>query len=193
MANGAFLREGAALILLIAGAPVAAQVGAFDPATEAAQQRALDAFARFDGTWRGEAVTQAPGGALHLTQTERVGPMLGGTVRLIEGKAYRADGTPAFNALAVIAWDAATNSYSFRSYAQGHAATLTIRATMDGYVWEVPAGRVTIRYRAMVAGNRWDEIGERVMPGTPPQRFFEMHLTRVGDTNWPAAGTLPPK
>jgi hypothetical protein len=37
------------------------------------------------------------------------------------------------------------------------------------------------------------EVGERILPGREPVRFFEMNLKRVGDTNWPAAGAIPPK
>ena len=44
--------------------------------------------------WRGPAVIHAPQGRRTSTQTERVGPMLGGSIRLIEGQGYAADGAP---------------------------------------------------------------------------------------------------
>jgi len=31
------------------------------------------------------------------------------------------------------------------------------------------------------------------MAGSEPVRFFEMNLTRVGDTDWPAANAIPMK
>jgi hypothetical protein len=37
------------------------------------------------------------------------------------------------------------------------------------------------------------EIGERIVPGGEPVRFFEMTLKRIGDTDWPAAGAVGPK
>jgi len=34
---------------------------------------------------------------------------------------------------------------------------------------------------------------ERVATGGDAVQFFEMNLVRVGDTSWPAAGTIPPR
>jgi preprotein translocase subunit SecE len=39
----------------------------------------------------------------------------------------------------------------------------------------------------------WHEVGERIMPGKDPVRFFEMTLKRVSDTTWPAGGAVGPK
>jgi hypothetical protein len=39
----------------------------------------------------------------------------------------------------------------------------------------------------------WREVGDRIMPGKEPVRIFEMNLTRVGDTDWPAAGAVSRK
>ena len=44
---------------------------------------------------------------------------------------------------------------------------------------------MTIRYTATSRGGTWTEVGDRIAPGQPPMRFFEMHLTRVADTSWP--------
>jgi hypothetical protein len=45
----------------------------------------------------------------------------------------------------------------------------------------------------VVKDGTWHETGERVVPGQDPVRFFEMRLTRVGDSAWPAAGAVPPR
>lgn len=37
------------------------------------------------------------------------------------------------------------------------------------------------------------EVGDRMMTGDAPVRFIEMDLTRLGDTDWPAAGAVPPR
>jgi len=37
------------------------------------------------------------------------------------------------------------------------------------------------------------EVGDRLLPGREPSRFFEMNLQRVGDTDWPAGGAIGPK
>jgi len=50
---------------------------------------------------------------------------------------------------------------------------------------------VTVRHVAVIEGDRWTETGERVLPGQPPVRTFEMTLRRIGPTDWPAAGAVP--
>jgi hypothetical protein len=58
-------------------------------------------------------------------------------------------------------------------------------------MWEIPAGPMTIRYTAVIKDGSWKEVGDRIIPGHAPVRFFEMELKRVGDTDWPAAGAIP--
>ena len=50
-----------------------------------------------------------------------------------------------------------------------------------------------MRYTAVVRNGAWREVGDRIVAGKEPSRFFEMNLKRVGDTNWPAAGAVNPK
>ena len=80
-----------------------------------------------------------------------------------------------------------------RSYAQGHAGDFPITPTDDGFQWEIPAGPMTIRYAAVIIDGTWKEVGDRVTANGEPVRFFEMTLTRVGDTSWPAAGIVDPE
>ena len=99
MAFGGLLASGAWGVAWLRPAPQAPDAGP----RMAAQRTALDAFAIMDGEWRGEAWTLLPDGSKHvLTQTERVGPFLDGTVRVIEGRGYEADGKVSFNALGVL-------------------------------------------------------------------------------------------
>jgi len=44
-----------------------------------------------------------------------------------------------------------------------------------------------------VKDGAWREVGDRIIPGKEPVRFFEMNLQRVGKTDWPAAGPVRPK
>ena len=164
-----------------------------DAGAIAAQKAAQAKFAWMDGTWRGAAVTRTPGGEHKVTHTERVGTMLGGTLRVIEGKSFNPDGSVGFNAFAVISFDAAKGAYDFRSYAQGRAGDFTITPTADGYVWSIPAGPATIRYTATFKAGTWTEIGERIVAGQPAMKFFEMNLKRVGDTSWPDGGAMTPQ
>lgn len=160
----------------------------------AAQREAMLPLTFMDGVWRGPAWTILSSGQKHtITQTERIGPFLDGSVKVIEGRGYDSDGKVTFNAFGTISYNPATRAYTLHSYAQGNAGDFVLRPTADGYVWEIPAGPMTIRYTAVVKGGTWREVGDRIVAGKEPVRFFEMNLTRVGDTDWPAAGAIPPK
>ena len=184
------------IALLALGTSAAFGQGRPDPAALIATQReAMKAFAFMDGVWRGPAWTLLPSGAKHeITQTERMGPMLDGSIKVIEGKGYEADGRPGFNAFATISYDAGAKAYRFHSYAQGRVGDFVISPTADGYVWEIPAGpQLTIRYTAVVKGDDFFEVGDHLVPGQPPLRVFEMRLKRLGDTTWPAGDAVSPK
>lgn len=179
--------------LLILATPLQAQPGRPDPAKLlAAQREAMAKLAFMDGNWRGAAKIINPGGTHEMVQTERVGTLLDGAVRLIEGRGYEADGTLSFNAFAVVSWDVARSAYSMRSHAQGNAGDFTLNLTADGFTWEIPAGPMVIRYQAVIKDGVWTETGDRVMPGKEPVRFVEMRLERVGDSEWPAGGAVAP-
>ena len=191
-----------ARILLAASAALAATAAVAQPATPpampdaAAQKAAINRLAMFDGTWRGEATVSMPGSPPRkLTHTERVGPMLGGTLKVIEGKSYTPAGADGgFNAFAVISYDDQAKAYAFRAYAQGHASTFPMTVNADGYDWSMPAGPGgTIHYKAVVAGGRWHEEGWYERGGQRVAQVFVMDLKRIGDTAWPAADAVQPK
>lgn len=153
-----------------------------------AQREAMAALAFMDGKWRGPAWTILPSGEKHtLTQTERIGPFLDGSVKVIEGKGHEADGRVGFNAFATISYNPSTRAYTMHSYAMGNVGDFVLKPTADGFIWEIPAGTMTIRYTAVIKDGTWREVGDRIMPGKEPVRFFEMNLKRLGDT----AGLLP--
>jgi hypothetical protein len=172
----------------VVGAVVVNPQGARDPAAAiAAQREAMGKFAGLDGKWRGPAWTVLPSGEKHeIIQTERCGPFLDGSVRVIEGRGYEADGKTGFNALAILSFDADKKTYSMHSHAQGRVGDFVVTPAADGFSWEIAAGPMTIRYTATVKGDSWHEVGDRIAPGKEPVRFFEMTLQRIGDTNWPA-------
>lgn len=160
----------------------------------AAQRTAMAKFSRMDGVWRGLASVVLPSGEKHhITQTERIGPFLNGTLKVIDGRGYEADGRVSFNAFGVISFNAQTGRYRFHSHAQGLSGDYTITPTDEGYVWEIPAGPMTIRYTAVIRDGVLKEVGDRIAPGKEPVRFFEMTLTRIGDTDWPAGNAVPAK
>lgn len=182
-----------AVIAVSIAAPAVAQIPA-QPAGTPAQRSAVGALDFMDGEWRGEAVVTGPGGRMVLTQTERIGSLLGGSVKVIEGRGYAADGSTQFNALALISWDEAAGRYAFRSYANGFSGDFPFERTEDGFRWETPAGpNARILYVATVRDRTWHEVGDYVADGQPPRRFIELRLTRVGDTDWPGAGAVSPQ
>jgi hypothetical protein len=186
--------RGVLLAGLMAVAPPAMAQGTYDPAPRiAAQKEAMKAFDFLDGEWRGPAKTLLSDGSWHtLTQTERVGPMLDGTVKVIEGKGYEADGQVSFNAFAVISYNPDSKAYSMRSYAAGRAGDYAIAPTPTGFTWDIPAGpNMTIHYEATVKDGVWTEVGTRVFKsGGEPVKFIELSVTRLGDTAWPAGGSV---
>lgn len=158
------------------------------------QREAMKAFAAMDGVWRGPSWNISPSGQKYtVTQTERIGSFLDGSVKVIEGRGYAEDGRVAFNAFGIISYDPESKGYKMRSYAQGRAGDFVIKPTADGYIWEIPAGGATIRYTAVIKDGTLHEVGDRLVPDKEPVRFFEMTLKRIGDSDWPGAGAISPK
>lgn len=175
-------------------APMAMAQPADDGAAAmAAQREAVGVLGWMNGRWRGQAVHRTAQGEHRVTQTERVGDLLGGTIKLIEGRGFEDDGRIGFNAFGVLSFDAATKRYRFSSHTRGRSGDFAFTATDKGYVWEIPAGPMTIRYTATLTDGTWTEIGERIAPGRPAMKFFEMTLKRVGEADWPEAGAMTPR
>lgn len=188
-----FIAPLAALVLACAPATFA-MAQEQNPAGTQAQRDAMARLSFMDGEWRGTAVINSPAGRTTLTQTERVGTHLGGSIRVVEGRGYAADGSTQFNAMAVIAWDPRAGAYTFRSYAQGYQGDYPFEATPTGFRWQTPAGPgATIQYEATITAERWHEVGHYVREGQPPLPYIEMDLRRVGDSDWPGAGAVSPQ
>lgn len=181
--------------MMMAGTGSATAQGRPDPtALLAAERQAMAPLAFMDGVWRGTAWNIEYSGQKHtLVQTERVGPFLEGAVKVVEGRGYDAEGSLAFNAFATISYNPTTKAYTMRSYAQGTVGDFSFTPTADGFVWEIPAGPMTIRYTAVIKDGTWNEVGDRLMPGKDPVRFYEANLARVGNSDWPAADAIGPK
>lgn len=160
----------------------------------AGQVEAMKAFAMLDGVWRGPATAIQPDGSrLAFVQTERIGPFLGGSIKMIEGRGYDDAGRVRFNALGIVSYDAATKQYALHSHAQGRVGDFIFTPTADGYRWEIAIGPATLRYTAVINDSELYEVGDRLVAGQEPTRVFEMRLKRVSDSDWPAAGAIAPK
>jgi hypothetical protein len=151
----------------------------------AEQREAISALDFLDGEWAGKAKGHTPAGSIDLVQTERVGSLLGGTLKLIEGRAYDASGATVFNALAVISYDAKADKYLMRSYAQGRVTDADFVKTAEGFEWGFSSGPARMRFRAKVQNGRWVETGTLSMPGRPDVTTAELDLERKSATDWP--------
>jgi hypothetical protein len=181
----------AAAVLTIAAAPAAAQE--LSPNGTPAQREAMARLSWMDGEWVGMAETYAgPGRTRTLRHTERIGPMLGGAIKVVEGRSYDEAGNTAFNAFAIISWDEATGGYVMRSYAGGHASDFPLTADASGFRWSVQTERGPIDYVTVHAPGEWVETGDMQIPGRDPLRVITLRLKRVGDSAWPAAGAVDP-
>ncbi len=94
-----------------------------------------------DGIWRGPAWTVLQSGVRHdVTQTERIGPLLDGSMKAIEGRSYNADVTTGFNALGIVSYDPKSKMFNLHSYAQGMSGDFALVPAKGSYVWEIAAG-----------------------------------------------------
>lgn len=179
---------------LLAAPPASARSQPDPTSLIATQKAALKKLSFMDGVWRGPAWTILPSGEKHnITQTERIGALLDGSIKVIEGRGYEPDGRVSFNAFGVISYSPESKNYRIRSHAQGRYGDFAIVPTDDGYTWEIPAGPMTIRYVAVIKDGTLKEVGDRIAPGKDPVRFFEMTLTRIDETDWPAGNAVPAK
>jgi hypothetical protein len=180
----------AAVAVTMVAAPSVAQDA--NRASIAEQQQAMKRLSWMLGVWRGPGKGVNQSGPYQVTQTERIGSFLDGTLIVLEGKGYKPDGSIGFNAFGVISYDSASKGYRIHSYALGYVGDFALTPTGDGYVWEVPAGpSAKIRYTATLKSGTWTEVGDYVAGAQSPQRIFEMNLQRVGNTDWPQAGGIP--
>jgi hypothetical protein len=182
------------LLLIALSSPAIGQGPPDSAALIAAQREAMAPLAMMDGVWRGSAWTLTRDGRHDVVHTERIGPFLGGSVKLVEGRAYNADGSVGFNAFGIISFDPGSRAYTLHSYAMGRKGDFPLEVRPDGYVWQVPAGPgAIVRYTATIGGGAWREVGERIADGGAPMKIFEMNLKRVGDTGWPDGDPVPMK
>jgi len=182
----------AALALAIA-VPAAAQ-HVPQPAGTPEHRAGIDLLDRLDGEWAGPAWSLGRDGVrIDMTQTERVGDMAGGAMKVVEGRGYNTDGTTGFNAFAVITFDPSSGKYTFSTFVDGAHFDFPLQVTADGFVWERPAGPgAVVRFTAVVKDGRWHEVGEYIAAGQPPRKIIELNLTRLGDSSWPASGAVDP-
>ena len=182
-----------AAVLAMGAIPAAAQY-APQPSGTPEHRAAIDRLDPLDGEWAGPAWSVGPGGGrIDMTQTERVGDLAGGSIKLVEGRGYTPDGKTAFNAFAVISYEPGTSAYTFTTFVDGQKHDFPLTVTPDGFVWERPAGpNAVVRFTAVIRDGKWHEVGEYIAAGQPPRRMIELNLRRVGDSRWPLGNPVDP-
>jgi len=156
-----------------------------------ARPGATDALAAFDGVWIGPARMTTPDGqTIRFEQMERIGPMLAGEIRVMEGQARGAAGERLFNALTV--FSLGEGGIEMRSHTPGHVETRLVEMTDDGFVWRTRTGDNEMVYTVSIRDGVWHETGVVRRPDGREFPFFEMTLNRVGDTDWPSANPAFP-
>lgn len=164
-----------------------------DAVTLMAEQRAaMERFAWMDGNWEGTVTMVTPEAEKSLTQTERAGTMIDGTARIVEGRGYDENGALVFNAVALIGYDAFTDSYTMTSSTRGFVSNPWFEATESGFRWGMDNGPVKITYEAVWDGETWIETGYSERAGRARTKFMEMRLRRTGESTWPAEGAIVP-
>jgi hypothetical protein len=128
-----------------------------------------------------------------FSQTIRVGGMGEGAVKVLEGRTYGPQGQLTTTNFEIISYDARTSGYTLRVYSEGKVADVAIVPAGGGFTLEYQAGDARVRFSTTVANGTWTEAAERRTAGGEAVRFLELVLHRVSDTEWPAAGALPPR
>ena len=180
-----------AALCILAVAPTATGAQSALDTLLAPHRAAMASLVVLDGLWRGDGWTLLPSGAkATFRQTIRVGSSGEGALKIIEGRGFNTEGQLSATNFEVVSFNAETNVYTLRLYAQGKAGDVPIVPTPTGFVLEYPDGTATVRFTIAVTDGIWNEIAERRVAGQEPVRFLELSLRRVGATDWPAAGAM---
>lgn len=143
--------------------------------------RSTDALAYLDGTWTGPAWVIAPDGQRYdMTQTEIICPAVGGQVRLMEGLS-EAGGRRLHHAMTIFEGHPG-GTITMRAYTPGRVGQYPFQTTANGFEWLIDAGLQEYRYRSVIAGSTWHEVGEvRTKTDGHWNQMFEMTLERQPD------------
>jgi len=143
-----------------------------------AEMKKLDSWV---GKWEVSGWMQQGAERETFTGTEIVQRKLDGLAMLVEGKFTNKENVVIHETLAVVSYNPKTKNYDFSTYlASGNKGIYELKATADGWQWEIPFPGGKIRYMTKLTADTWFEIGEMSMDdGKTWRKFFEMTLKRV--------------
>ena len=158
-----------------------------------ARPRRCATFAMLDGVVARPGDGDQPDGSrLAFIQTERIGPFLGGSIKVIEGAATtttaRSASTPSASSPSIRRREPTRCARTRRATSATSPSCRPATATAG----RSAAGRPTIRYVATVKDGELHEVGE---PSSWPRAGADLRDAAQAHrpTDWPAAGAVPPK
>jgi hypothetical protein len=144
----------------------------------------LAPFAFMVGQWAGPAWLMTPDGERQpLHQTERVQPMLGGTILLIEGTGREGgpEGAIVFQAVGILSYDADADQYYLDAFRDGRHVRAEMTSVAHGAEWGFDVGGRQIRNVMRLEDGRWYETSDVVLENGSSFRVVEFTLERVSD------------
>ena len=144
----------------------------------------LEPFAFMVGRWAGPAWFMTPNGERQAAyQTERVQPMLDGTILLIEGTGREGgpDGEIVFQAVGILSHDADTGLYYLDAFRDGRHVRAEIISVENGAEWGFEADGRQIHNVMRLEDGRWHETGTVILGSGQSIPVVEFTLERVSD------------
>jgi hypothetical protein len=148
-----------------------------------AQRAAMKKLDFLRGSWDGEArILRSPGELIELIQTEKAGYRLDGLVLLIEGVGrIEADGKVALQALGLVSYDDASETYTMRAFNDGRFLETEVKLLEDGngITWSFALGRIQTNSVLRINHlGEWTELTHITLGSEPPKKFFELTVRR---------------
>lgn len=179
-------------LMALAATPLEAQTAAdaarVAPAL-ATQREEMSKLANYDGVFAGKWQVFKPDGSVAENghAVHRIGPFLGGTIKMIEGRFYSDPSAPAFRGMIVLTYNIAQKAWKFNVFGMGGSFEVMPTLNENGYSFNVPGGSPENFKRIVitVTPTSWAEQIYLHRAGEEPFKLFDMHLDRVGPSDWP--------
>jgi hypothetical protein len=176
------MKAAALIILLGMGVSCMAQQPLHQPDLEK-QRVAMKKLSFLTGSWAGEAhVQRGVNAPTTLAQTEDVQFKLDGLVLVIEGTGRTlTDHTTKLQAMGIISYDDATETYHIRAWNDGRFLESDIQLLEDGKSLRWGFGVGQIRSNSLLRidkDGQWTETAELMIGSEPPRKLMDLAVRR---------------